>query len=139
MEILNYEDFKRKVIFKIITCVNNNQNEVQCLILLKNLILKSNKYYELLKKIHDNKNNTILDLIINNFNKYYIKVYSNEENKKKSFEEISNFIFQGLYSHIINIKIRIELLIQLLNKEIDIEIHLENFSNKNRLFKGNII
>ena len=128
MEILNYEDFKRKVIFKIITCVNNNQNEVQCLILLKNLILKSNKYYELLKKIHDNKNNTILDLIINNFNKYYIKVYSNEENKKKSFEEISNFIFQGLYSHIINIKIRIELLIQLLNKEIDIEIHLENFS-----------
>ena len=128
LEILNHDNFKRKVLFNIINCINNNQSEVQCLKLLKKLILQSNIFNQLLKTIHDKKNDTFLDLIINNFNKYYIKVLLNEENKRKSFEEISNSIFQGLYSHIINLKIRIELLIVLLNKEIDIEMHLDNFT-----------
>ncbi len=127
MEILNHDDFKRKVLFNIINCISNNQSEVQCLTLLKNLILKSNIFNQLIKKIHDNNKDTILDLIINNFNKYYIKVFLNEENKVKSFEENLNSIFQGLYSHQVNLKIRIELFIKLLNKEIDLEMHLDNF------------
>ena len=62
-----------------------------------------------------------------NLNNYNSKAFEIEENKTKNFEELSELIFGGFFPYYFNIKTRIELIVQLLNKDIDIDINFENF------------
>ena len=65
----------------------------------------------LTKRINDNKNNNIFDLIVENLNNYNSKAFEIEENKTKNFEELSELIFGGFFPYYFNIKTRIELIV----------------------------
>ena len=118
---------KYKILMKLINNIKKNESEVQSIYLIKNLISKSYKFMILTKRINDNKNNNIFDLIVENLNNYNSKAFEIEENKTKNFEELSELIFGGFFPYYFNIKTRIELIVQLLNKDIDIDINFENF------------
>ena len=130
-DIFNYPHIsdkdRNKILKKIVNNINKNESEVQSFQLLKNLLSKShnNKYNQLIKNIHNEDKSNIFDLVVNNLNNYYVKIFSMEENKGKKFEELSELVFQGFFTHSTNIRIRIELMIQLLS--IDLETNYENF------------
>ena len=137
IKIIN-ENLGNLVLNKIIENLNSNHSEVQTLLLLNSLFSINPNYILLLQNINIKKN-TISDLIVDNLNNYYNKVYSNDKYKQKKNDDISNIIFQGFYPHSRNTEIRIELIITLLNKNIDIEINFTNFIKLwNSFVKDNI-
>ena len=126
------KDFIMKyIISKAIISINDSKDIIQYLILfekIKENKLLNHKFNKIFEEI--SKNNEFLLVLMKDMNRYLSLIINNtKENEKEDISKEAKKTYEGPFDNEINIKLRLELIFELLQNDLN-EVNLNKFNNE---------